>query len=64
MIDSFQNIFKIPELKKRILFTFAILAVYRVGVFVPTPGVDSQALGSFIDSAQNTILGFFNMFSG
>ena len=64
MIDSFQNIFKIPELKKRILFTFAILAVYRVGVFVPTPGVDSQALGRFFDSAQNTILGFFNMFSG
>ena len=46
MIDGVQNLFKIPELKKRILYTFGLLAVYRVGVFIPTPGVDGQALNS------------------
>ncbi len=40
MIDGIQNIFKIPELKKRILYTFGLLAVYRVGAFIPTPGID------------------------
>lgn len=64
MIDGIQNIFKIPELKKRLLYTFAILAVYRVGAFIPTPGIDSQALADYFKSMQGTILGFFNMFSG
>lgn len=64
MIDGFQNVFKIPELKRRILYTLAILAVYRVGVFIPTPGIDGQALTRFFESMQGTILGFFNMFSG
>lgn len=64
MIDGIQNIFKIPELKKRLLYTFALLAVYRVGAFVPTPGIDSQALADYFKSMQGTILGFFNMFSG
>ena len=47
MIDGIQNVFKIPELKKRILYTFALLAVYRIGAFVPTPGIDSQALARY-----------------
>ncbi len=48
MIGSgFQNVFKIPELKKRIIFTLALLIVYRVGVHVPVPGIDSIALSSF-----------------
>lgn len=64
MIDGFQNVFRIPELKKRILYTLAILAVYRVGVFIPTPGIDGQALTRFFESMQGTIFGFFNMFSG
>jgi preprotein translocase subunit SecY len=65
MIGSgFQNIFKIPELKKRILFTLALLIVYRVGVYVPVPGIDSVALASFFAKAQGTIFGIFNMFSG
>ena len=64
MIDGVQNLFKIPELKKRILYTFGLLAVYRVGVFIPTPGVDGQALSRYFESLQGTILGFFNMFSG
>jgi preprotein translocase subunit SecY len=64
VIDGFQNVLKIPELKKRILYTFALLAVYRVGVFIPVPGIDGQALTRFFESMQGTILGFFNMFSG
>jgi preprotein translocase subunit SecY len=61
---GFQNIFKIPELKKRILFTLAILIVYRIGVHVPVPGIDSIALASFFKAAEGTIFGIFNMFSG
>ncbi|MGD9112738.1 MAG: preprotein translocase subunit SecY, partial [Desulfobacterales bacterium] len=65
MIGSgFQNIFKIPELKKRIIFTLALLIVYRVGVHVPVPGIDSVALSSFFAQAEGTIFGIFNMFSG
>ena len=61
---GFQNIFKIPELKKRILFTLGLLIVYRVGVHVPVPGIDSVALASFFAQAEGTIFGIFNMFSG
>lgn len=64
MIESFQNIFKIPELKKRILFTFALLAVFRIGAHIPTPGIDGAALGAFFANAKGTLLGFFDMFSG
>ncbi|GBC62648.1 preprotein translocase subunit SecY [Desulfonema ishimotonii] len=65
MVSSgFQNIFKIPELKKRILYTFALLSVYRIGVHVPTPGIDSVALASFFARAKGTLLGLFDMFSG
>ena len=59
-----QNIFKIPELKRRILYTLALLSVYRIGVFVPTPGIDTEALASFFARAQGTLLGLFDMFSG
>src|SRR4030042_6759391 len=62
--SGFQNIFKIPELKKRILYTFALLSVYRIGVAVPTPGIDSVALASFFARAKGTLLGLFDMFSG
>lgn len=61
---GFQNIFKIPELKKRIFFTLALLSVYRIGVHVPTPGIDAVALASFFERAKGTLLGLFDMFSG
>ena len=64
MIDGIQNIFRIPELKKRLMYTFGLLAVYRVGAFIPTPGIDSQALARYFENVRGTILGFFNMFSG
>jgi preprotein translocase subunit SecY len=62
--SGFGNIFKIPELKRRLLFTAALLAVYRIGVHVPTPGIDGAALKSFFDSMQGTIFGVVNMFTG
>ena len=61
---GFGNIFKIPELKRRILYTLALLVVYRIGVHVPVPGIDSVALAEIFDRARGTILGIFNMFSG
>jgi len=62
--EGFGNIFKIPELKKRIVYTFALLIVYRIGVHVPTPGIDAVALASFFARAKGTLLGLFDMFSG
>ncbi len=64
MVGGFQNIFKIPELKKRVLYTFALLMVYRIGCAVPTPGIDGDALASFFARAKGTLLGMFDMFSG
>ena len=65
MIGSgFGNIFKIPELKKRIFYTFALLIVYRIGVHVPVPGIDSAALAEIFRQISGTIVGIFNMFSG
>ena len=64
MIESFRNIFAIPELRRRLFFTFALLAIYRVGCFIPTPGVDSAALLEFVEGAQDTIFGFVNTFTG
>ncbi|MEJ2659569.1 MAG: preprotein translocase subunit SecY [Desulfobacteraceae bacterium] len=61
---GFGNIFKIPELKRRLLFTAALLAVYRIGVHVPTPGIDGGALSEFFDAAKGTIFGVVNMFTG
>ncbi len=64
MIGGFKNITKIPELQKKILFTFLLLAVYRIGAHVPTPGIDTQALAAFFAQAQNSLLGLFDMFAG
>ncbi|MEJ5365674.1 MAG: preprotein translocase subunit SecY [Desulfosoma sp.] len=64
MLTGFQNIGKIPELKRRIGATLLLLAVYRIGVHVPTPGINREALAAFFAAAQGTLLGLFNMFSG
>ena len=64
MIDGIQNLFKIPELKRRIFYTIGLLAVYRVGVFIPVPGVDGQTLSRYFESLQGTIFGILTMFSG
>ena len=64
MLGGFKNITKIPELQKRILITFLLLAVYRIGVHVPTPGIDTTALAAFFDQARGSLLGLFDMFAG
>lgn len=61
---GYQNILKLPELKRKLLITLALLFVYRVGVHVPTPGIDGAALASFFDNARGTLFAMFNMFSG
>ena len=62
MLDSFRDTFRLPDLKRRILFTLAALFVYRLGAHVPTPGVDAAALGRLFD--QGSILGFLDLFAG
>ena len=64
MIGGFQNITKIPELKKRIFFTLAMLAVYRLGVHIPTPGIDRAAVAAFFAEQEGTLFGLIDMFSG
>ncbi len=64
MASSFQGIGKIPELRRRILFTLGMLAVYRIGVFVTTPGVDRSVMDKIVSQASGSFLGMFNMFSG
>ncbi|MBA4418547.1 MAG: preprotein translocase subunit SecY [Syntrophus sp. (in: bacteria)] len=63
-MGGFQNIGKIPELKRRIIATLVLLAVYRVGVHIPTPGIDGKVLAGIFEGAKGTLLGFFDMFAG
>jgi len=64
IVNSFQNIFKIAELKSRIIFTLALLAVYRIGAHIPTPGINGEELSKFLLDRGGALMGFFDMFSG
>src|ERR1700760_1756915 len=64
MLEKFSNIFRIPDLRNRLLFTLAMLAVYRLGAHIPTPGVDTKALESFFDSQSGSALGLVDLFTG
>ena len=64
MASGIANIGKIPELRKRIFFTLALLAVYRIGIFVTTPGVDREVMGQIVKQSSSSFMGLFNMFSG
>jgi preprotein translocase subunit SecY len=64
LLQGFQNIPKIPELKRRIIITLLLLVVYRIGVHVPTPGIDAAALSAFFAQAKGTLFSFIDMFSG
>jgi preprotein translocase subunit SecY len=64
LATSFQNIFKIPELRIRILFTLLMLAVYRIGAHVPTPGINNDELAKFLQKEGGALLGFLDIFSG
>ena len=61
---GFGNIGKVPELRRRVLFTLAMLAVYRIGAFVTIPGVDRNVMRAVVNKQGGGLLGFFNMFSG
>ena len=63
-MSAFSSIAKIPELKRRIIFTLLMLGVYRLGCHIPTPGIDPQALMAFFAAQRGTIFGLFDMFSG
>ena len=64
MIDKLKNIFTIPDLRRRIFYTFGLLLVYRLGAHIPTPGVNSEALYELFQQQGGQLLGFIDMFSG
>ena len=64
MIGGVQNIGRITELRQRILFTFGMLAVYRIGAFIVTPGIDAEVVRSFFQQMEGTVFGLFTLFSG
>lgn len=64
ILTAFQNIFKIAELKSRVLFTLALLTVYRIGAHIPTPGINGEELSKFLTERGGALMGFFDMFSG
>jgi preprotein translocase subunit SecY len=64
MVEKLLNIFRIPDLRKRILFTMGLLAVYRLGGHIPTPGVNADKLAQFFDQSRGSFLGLVDMFSG
>jgi preprotein translocase subunit SecY len=63
-LEAFTNIFRVPDLRKRLLFTLAMLAVYRLGGHIPTPGINITRWEEFFSSAAGSIFGFFDLFAG
>src|SRR5664280_2599272 len=64
MLEKFLNIFRIPDLRKRVLFTMGILAVYRLGAFIPTPGVNTNQLELLFNQQNGSALGLMDLFGG
>jgi len=64
MIQSFKNIWNIPELRRRVLYTLGLLAIYRIGGHIPTPGIDNAALLRLFESQAGSILGYVDLFAG
>ena len=64
MLETLKNLFAVADLRNRVLFTLGMLAVYRVGNHIPTPGVNSEALRILAEQAQNTLFGMYDMFTG
>src|ERR671923_1255450 len=64
MFSWLQNAWRVPELRKRVLFTAAILAVYRLGSWIPAPGIDQNQIQNVFNSSQGSILTLLNLFSG
>ena len=64
LFETIANIFRIPDLRKRVMFTLGLLAVYRIGAHIPTPGIDATALERFFQQSAGTFFGFMDLFSG
>mgnify|MGYP001209481341 CR=1 FL=1 len=64
MFEKFANIFRIPDLRKRVLFTLGLLAVYRLGAFIPTPGINADALAQYFNANSGSALGLADLFTG
>ena len=64
MLEGLGSVSKIPELQRRILFTVLLLAVYRIGVYIPTPGIDNVALLAYFEQAKGSLFGLMDMFAG
>jgi preprotein translocase subunit SecY len=63
-IEAIANVFRVPDLRKRVFFTLALLAVYRLGAFIPTPGVNAAALQDFFQENRGSVFGMLSLFSG
>ena len=63
-VEALQNMFRIPDLRNRVLFTIALLGVYRIGAHIPTPGINADVLNQIFNQAQGSVLGIFDLFSG
>src|SRR6202142_1482224 len=64
LLEAFANIFRVPDLRKRLLFALGLLAVYRLGGHIPTPGINIQRWEEFFSSQAGSIFGFFDLFAG
>src|ERR1700685_3506476 len=64
LVLAIRNIFSTPDLRNRVLFTLGLLAVYRLGGHIPTPGIDANKLSEFFARNSGTLFGFIDMFSG
>src|SRR5918992_6221725 len=64
MENALKNLFAVADLRNRVLFTLALLAVYRIGNHIPTPGVNTEALAMLAEQARNTMFGLYDLFSG
>src|SRR5687767_7046345 len=64
MLEKIKNVFSIPDLRRRILFTLGLLAVYRLGAYIPTPGINTELLQQLFEQNRGTVLGIADLFSG
>src|SRR6202790_3746349 len=64
LFEAFANIFRVPDLRKRLLFALGLLAVYRLGGHIPIPGIDTNSFERFVNQNQGGFLGFIHLFSG
>jgi len=64
MLSTLRNAWKVPELRKRILFTLMIVVIFRMGVFIPVPGVDASKIATLVSSNSGSLLSFYDMIAG